>query len=95
MCSKGLSLRNIANISEKNENLKKSNDITFPEKILNAHNLIRYFKINLSTFAIKIKSSHIDDLKKNITEAVRCHFDEANLPSIVNLRFQREEIITI
>jgi predicted RNase H-like HicB family nuclease len=37
----------------------------------------------------------IDELKKNITEAVRCHFDEDNVPSIINLRFQREEIITL
>jgi len=45
--------------------------------------------------SIFTEAETIDDLKKNITEAVRCHFDEANLPSIVNLRFQREEIITI
>jgi|OpeIllAssembly_1097287.scaffolds.fasta_scaffold75813_2 predicted RNase H-like HicB family nuclease len=37
----------------------------------------------------------VDDLKKNIAEAVRCHFDENNLPAFVNLRFQREEIITL
>jgi hypothetical protein len=45
--------------------------------------------------SIFTEADNIDELKKNIAEAVRCHFDENNLPAIVNLRFQREEIITL
>lgn len=45
--------------------------------------------------SIFTEAETIDELKKNITEAVRCHFDEERLPTLVNLRFQREEIITI
>jgi predicted RNase H-like HicB family nuclease len=45
--------------------------------------------------SIFTEAETIDELKKNIAEAVRCHFDEDNLPALVNLRFQREEIITI
>jgi hypothetical protein len=45
--------------------------------------------------SIFTEAETIDELKKNIAEAVRCHFDEVDLPSIVNLRFQREEIMTL
>jgi hypothetical protein len=45
--------------------------------------------------SIFTEAENIDELKKNIAEAVRCHFDADNLPALVNLRFQREEIITI
>jgi len=45
--------------------------------------------------SIFTEAETIEVLKKNIAEAVRCHFDENNLPAIVNLRFQREEIITL
>jgi hypothetical protein len=45
--------------------------------------------------SIFTEAETIDELKKNIAEAVRCHFDEDDLPAFVNLRFQREEIISI
>jgi predicted RNase H-like HicB family nuclease len=45
--------------------------------------------------SIFTEGDSIDELKKNITEAVRCHFDEDKLPSIINLRIQREETITL
>ena len=35
------------------------------------------------------------DLKNNIVEAVRCHFEEHELPSVINIRFQREEVISL
>ena len=37
----------------------------------------------------------VSELKKNIIEAVRCHFDEKNMPSLIHLRFQKEEVITL
>lgn len=45
--------------------------------------------------SIFTEAETVEELKKNIAEAVRCHFDENNLPAIVNLRYQREEIITL
>ena len=45
--------------------------------------------------SIFTEAETIDELKKNIAEAVRCHFDGDDLPSIINLRFQREEIMTL
>ena len=45
--------------------------------------------------SIFTEGDSIDELKKNIEEAVRCHFDEDKLPSIINLRIQREETIAL
>ncbi|MEO8231370.1 MAG: 2-oxoisovalerate dehydrogenase [Ignavibacteriota bacterium] len=36
-----------------------------------------------------------DEIRKNILDAVRCHFDENEMPSFVNIRFQREEQIAL
>jgi len=37
----------------------------------------------------------VPELKENIIEAVRCHFDEEDMPSLIHLRFQKEEVITL
>ncbi|GBD87240.1 hypothetical protein BMS3Abin03_01167 [bacterium BMS3Abin03] len=37
----------------------------------------------------------VPELKENIIEAVRCHFDEKDMPSLIHLRFQKEEVITL
>ena len=34
-------------------------------------------------------------LERNVRDAVRCHFDEGNVPRIVRLHFTREEVITV
>ncbi len=36
-----------------------------------------------------------DEVRKNILEAVRCHFDENEMPSYINIRFVREEQIAL
>jgi hypothetical protein len=35
------------------------------------------------------------EVRKNILEAVRCHFDEDEMPSYINIRFLREEQIAL
>ena len=35
------------------------------------------------------------EIRKNIREAVRCHFEESDLPSFINIRFLREEQIAL
>jgi hypothetical protein len=37
----------------------------------------------------------LDDLKKNIREAVRCHFEENSTPSIIRLHYIKEEMISL
>ncbi|MFN3871934.1 MAG: 2-oxoisovalerate dehydrogenase [Ignavibacterium sp.] len=36
-----------------------------------------------------------DEIRKNILEAVRCHFDDNEMPAYVNMRFLREEQIAL
>ena len=35
----------------------------------------------------------IDELKRNIQDAVRCHFDSAERPSLIHLHQVRDEVI--
>ncbi len=37
----------------------------------------------------------IDELKESIRDAVRCHFNEADMPQIIRLHFVREEAIAL
>lgn len=34
-------------------------------------------------------------LEEKVRDAVRCHFDEGEMPRIVRLHFTREEVITV
>ena len=34
-------------------------------------------------------------LEENVRDAVRCHFDEGELPRVVRLHFTREQVITV
>jgi len=44
-------------------------------------------------YSIFTEGETIEELKKNIKEALRCHFDkEEDIPKIVRLHFVREEI---
>jgi predicted RNase H-like HicB family nuclease len=36
----------------------------------------------------------LDDLRRNVREAVECHFDENKAPKIIRLHIVREEILT-
>lgn len=37
----------------------------------------------------------LDELKAMVLDAVRCHFDADHMPSLVHLRFVREETIAV
>ena len=37
----------------------------------------------------------LDELKKNIRDAVQCHFDSDHLPKIIGLHLVRKEIINV
>ena len=44
-------------------------------------------------YSIFTEGETIEELKKNIKEALRCHFDkEDDIPKIVRLHFVREEV---
>jgi len=45
--------------------------------------------------SIFTEGEDLEDVKKNIKEAIQCHFDEGDIPSIVRLHFVREELMTV
>ncbi|MHA1369687.1 MAG: 2-oxoisovalerate dehydrogenase [Promethearchaeota archaeon] len=44
--------------------------------------------------SIFTEAETIEALKESIKDAVRCHFDEKDIPKIIHLRFIKEEVIT-
>ena len=45
--------------------------------------------------AIFTQGDTLDDLKRNIRDAVRCHYVEDEAPKIIHLHFVREEAIAL
>jgi len=45
--------------------------------------------------AIFTEGETLDDVKKNIKEAVECHFDENNVPKFIRLHIVKDELITL
>ena len=44
--------------------------------------------------AIFTEAETLQELKESIRDAVRCHFDENDIPRIIRLHFVKEEVIT-
>jgi len=47
--------------------------------------------VNESIFT---EADTLDDLRRNIREAVECHFEDNKAPTLIRLHIVREEIIT-
>ena len=45
--------------------------------------------------SIHTEADNMSELKNSIRDAVKCHFDENEMPRIIRLHFVREEVITI
>jgi hypothetical protein len=43
--------------------------------------------------SIFTEAETLDELKKKIQDAVRCHFDEADRPSLIRLHLVKDEVI--
>jgi hypothetical protein len=43
--------------------------------------------------SIFTEAENLDDLKKNIKEAIACHFDENEMPKVIRLHYIKEEVI--
>jgi dephospho-CoA kinase len=41
------------------------------------------------------EADDLEELNRNVRDAVRCHFDEGQAPRIVRLHFVREEVIAL
>ena len=44
-------------------------------------------------YSIFTQADTMDELKLNVREAVRCHFDEAERPAIIRLHIVKDEVI--
>ena len=45
--------------------------------------------------SIFTEGDDLDSLRRNIKEAVNCHFEESKRPGIIRLRFVREEVLAL
>ena len=45
--------------------------------------------------AIFTEADKIEELKKNVKEAVLCHFDDNEMPKIIRLHFIKEELLRV
>lgn len=43
--------------------------------------------------SIFTQADTMDELRRNVREAVRCHFDEGELPSVIRLHSVKDEVI--
>lgn len=46
-------------------------------------------------YSIYTEGETIDELRENIRDAVRCHFDVQNLPHIIRLHMVKDEVMTV
>jgi predicted RNase H-like HicB family nuclease len=46
-------------------------------------------------YSIYTEGETLDELKENIKDAIKCHFDEKETPHIVRLHIVKDEVIAI
>ena len=45
--------------------------------------------------SIVTEGDTIEELRKNVRDAVSCHFDDADLPAVIRLHFVRDEVMSL
>ena len=45
--------------------------------------------------AIFTQADSMEELKRNVREAVQCHFDEGKAPSVISLHLVKDEVIQV
>jgi predicted RNase H-like HicB family nuclease len=45
--------------------------------------------------SIVTEAETLEELRDKISDAIRCHFDENDLPRIIRLHFVKEEVIAL
>jgi hypothetical protein len=51
------------------------------------------YKARALDYSVFTQAGAMDELKRNAREAVRCHFDEGELPSVIRLHSVKDEVI--
>jgi predicted RNase H-like HicB family nuclease len=52
------------------------------------------FTARAANVSIFTEADTLEELRRNIREAVECHFEEGQVPPIIRLHIVREEILT-
>ena len=45
--------------------------------------------------SIFTQADTLDELKRNVREAVHCHFDQGDAPSVIRLHMVKDEVIAV
>jgi len=45
--------------------------------------------------SIFTQADSMEELRRNVREAVHCHFDEANAPAVIRLHMVKDEVIRV
>ena len=53
------------------------------------------FEAKAPGYSIYTEGENLEDLKKNIRDAVLCHFEEGEAPQVIKLHFVHEEAMAI
>ena len=53
------------------------------------------FEARALGYSIFTEGDNVDELKTNIIDAVKCHFEPENLPSVISLHFVKEEALSL
>ena len=53
------------------------------------------YTANALGHSIFTEGETLDELKENVKDAVRCHFDPKEIPQIVHLHIVRDEVIAL
>jgi len=46
-------------------------------------------------YSIYTEAETLEELKKNLRDAVSCHFDDSERPKIIRIHFVRDEVIAL
>jgi len=46
-------------------------------------------------YSIFTQADSMEELKRNVREAVQCHFDEGSVPAIIRLHLVKDEVIHV
>lgn len=53
------------------------------------------YEAKAAGFPIFTQGETVEEVKKNILDAVRCHFEDGEVPSYIYVRFLKEELIAL
>ncbi len=53
------------------------------------------FEARALGYSIFTEGDTVDELKTNIIDAVKCHFEPEKLPSVIRLHFVKEEALSL